>query len=266
MRFIASRLKTMLDFFQIKQHRVIFSILAVLVGIILVMYIIFGTTTLIKGRPSRTDGMYQTISFSGEGKVYTKPDIALVTLSVVTEGKTVSDVQKKNTEKMNSVIDYLKKNGIEEKDIKTTNYNLSPRYNYEYNKTPQIIGYEITQSLEVKVRDLDKVGEILEGSVNSGVNQIYSLYFKVDKDEAFKLEAKALAIGDAKKKAEETAKQLGVKLGKLVGYNEGSSYYPVYPNYYKEAGGIGGGGESAPNIQTGENEILVNVTLTYEIK
>ncbi len=255
----------MLDFFQIKQHRIVFSILAILVGIVLIIYVIFGIVTLSKGGPERrADGIYRTISFSGEGKVYTKPDIALVTLSVVTESKTVADVQKKNTEKMNKVIAFLKSFGIEERDIKTTNYNLYPRYNYEYTRIPQIIGYEITQSLEVKVRDLDRVGEILEGSVNAGVNQISSLYFKVDKDEAFKLEAKALAIKDAKEKAEETAKQLGVRLGKLVGYSENSNYYPPYPVYYRE--GAGGGGQSAaPEIQTGENEILVNVTLTYEI-
>src|SRR4030042_6533168 len=101
------------------------------------------------------------ISFSGEGKVFTKPDIALVTLSVVTEGKNVSDVQSRNTQKINSVIDFLKKFGVEEKDIKTTNYNLYPRYSYEPVKIPQIIGYEISQSLEVKIRNLDKVGEIL---------------------------------------------------------------------------------------------------------
>lgn len=254
----------MLDFFQIKQHRIVFSILAGLVGIVLLMYIVYGITIMIKGSP-KSDGMYQSISFSGEGRVYTKPDIAMVILSVVTEGKTVAEVQKKNTEKMNKVIEFLKEFGVEDKDIKTTNYNLYPRYNYQYTKTPQIVGYEITQSLEVKIRNLDKVGEVLEGSVGAGVNQVYSLYFKVDKDEEFKSQAKELAIRDANKKAKETAKQLGVKLGKLIGYNEGGGYYPIYPNYYRDAR-VGGGEESAPNIQTGENEILVTVTLTYEIK
>lgn len=257
----------MLDFFQIKQHRIVFSVLAVLVGIILVMYIIFGAITIFKGGHSKSEGMYQNISFSGEGKVYTKPDIAMVTLSVVTESRTVADVQKKNTEKMNKVIDFLKGLGTEDKDIKTTNYNLYPRYDYSQysSRIPQIIGYEITQSLEVKIRNLDKVGEILEGSVGVGVNQVYSLYFKVDKDEEFKAQAKDLAIKDAKEKAKETAKQLGVKLGKIVGYGEGGGYYPVYSNY-KGVDGIGGGGESAPNIQTGENEISMTVTITYEIK
>lgn len=259
----------MLDFFQIKQHRVVFSILAGLVGIIMVMYIIFGVSTLIKGGSPKSDAVYRSISFSGEGKVYTKPDIATVTLSVVTESRTVADLQKKNTEKMNKVIEFLKGKGVEEKDIKTTNYNLYPRYDYSQysSRIPQIIGYEITQSLEVKIRNLDKVGEVLEGSVAAGVNQIYSLYFKVDKDDDFKSQAKELAINNAKKKAEETAKQLGVKLGKLIGYNESGNYPgPIYSDYSKAMGMGGGGSESAPNIQIGENEITVNITLTYEIK
>lgn len=205
------------------------------------------------------------LNFSGEGIVYTKPDIALVTLSVVTNSPTVGDVQIKNTKKMNSVIDFLKKSGVEEKDIKTTNYQLYPQYNYEYTKIPQIIGYEITQSLEIKIRNLDKVGDILAGSTNAGVNQVSSLYFKVDQDEQFKSQARILAIADAKKKAEETAKQLGITLGKITGFSESSGYNP-YPIYAKtDASGMGGGG-STPNIQVGENEILVNVTLTFEIE
>jgi uncharacterized protein YggE len=258
----------MLDFFQIKQHRIVFSIFTILVILVLVIMITLGLLMFLgKGKTGYNRQNPNVISFSGEGKIFAKPDIAMVTLSVVTESKTVADVQKKNTEKMNKVIDFLKGFGIEDKDIKTTNYNLYPRYDYSQysSKMPQIIGYEITQSLEVKMRNLDKVGDILEGSVNAGANQIYSLYFKVDKDEEFKAQAKELAIKDAKKKAEETAKQLGVRLGKLSGYSEGGGYYPpIYSNYDK-AIGVGGGGESAPNIQTGENEILVNVTLTYEI-
>jgi len=257
----------MLDFFQTKQHRIVFSIFTILVILVLVIMVISGPLMFFgEGKTGHRRENPNMITFTGEGKIYTKPDIAMVTLSVVTESKTVADVQKKNTEKMNKVIDFLKGFGVEEKDIKTTNYNLYPRYNYEYVRVPQIVGYEITQSLEVKIRNLDKAGEIIEGSVNAGVNQVYSLYFKVDKDEEFKSQAKELAIKDAKKKAEETAKQLGVKLGKLSGYSEGGGYYPpIYSNYDK-AVGMGGGGESAPNIQTGENEILVTVTLTYEIE
>jgi len=252
----------------IKQHKaLIATIITIVVCLFLVLTLlcVIGIVNKIKEhRYIGRDAVYgNMISFSGEGKVYSKPDIALITLSVVTDGSTVASVQDKNTKKMNSVIDFLKKSGIEDKDIKTTNYQLYPQYNYEYTKIPQIVGYQISQSVEVKIRNLDKVGDILEGSVSAGVNQVYSLYFKVDQDEALKSQARELAIADAKKKAAETAQQLGIKLGKLSGFTEGSSYPAPYP-LYKEAGGVGGGG-ATPDIQVGENEILVNVTLTYEI-
>ncbi len=202
-----------------------------------------------------------TISVAGEGKVYTKPDIVLVNLSVVSEDKKVADVQKENTKKTNQVIKFLKDSGIEEKDIKTTNYNLYPSYNYE-EKTPKIIGYRLTQTLEVKIKDLDKVGKILEGAAGLGVNQIGSLYFRVDKDEEFKEEARKLAIEDAKKKAKKLASQLGVKLIKISGYNETGSVPPIYRDL-ELAKGMGGG--ETPQIQVGESEIIVNVILTYEI-
>ena len=163
---------------------------------------------------------------------------------------------------MNKVIDFLKGFGIEDKDIKTINYNIYPRYNYENRVIPQIIGYEITQTLEVKVRNLEKVGDILDKSVGAGINQVSSLRFWIDKDEDLKADARKLAIEDAKKKAGTLASNLGIKLVKLTGFTEDTGYYPV--PMYKEAVGMGGGGE-APNIQIGENEIIVNVSLIYEI-
>lgn len=202
-----------------------------------------------------------TISVSGEGKVYTKPDIAMVSLSVVSEGKRIVDVQDSNTRKINQVIKFIKELGVEEKDIKTAGYNLYPIYNYE-ERTPRIIGYGITQTLEVKIRNLDKAGDILEGVVINGANQISSLYFQVDKDEESKERARKLAIDDAKKKAEKLASQLGIKLIKISGYSESGGPYPIYRGLELKEG-IGGG--EAPQIQVGESEIVVNVTLTYEI-
>jgi len=202
-----------------------------------------------------------TISVKGEGKIYTKPDVALINLSVVSEGKKVKDTQNQNTQKVNKTIEFLKDFGIKEKDIKTANYNLYPRYNYE-EKTPRIIGYRLTQALEIKIRDLNKIGEILEKTVSIGVNQVSSLHFQVDKDKELKEDARNLAIEDAKKKAKKLASQLGIKLIKISGYNETSSTPPIYRNL-ELAKGMGGG--EVPQIQVGESEILVNVVLTYEI-
>jgi len=256
------------NFLKFKKYKTIILTAIVLVVIILPMVIIisYGTEIVTKLKSYRYIGaglQYKnTISVTGEGIMYTKPDIAMVSLSVVSEGKRVVDVQNENSGKTNKVIKFLKESGIEEKDIKTTGYNLYPTYDYE-TRTPQIVGYSITQTVEVKVRDLGKVGDILEGAVTNGANQISSLYFKVDKDEEFKEQARKLAIEDAKDKAEKLASQLGVNLIKISGYSEGG-VSPIYRDLkFAEGMGIGGGG--TPQIQIGESEIIIDVTLTYEI-
>jgi uncharacterized protein YggE len=254
----------MLDFFQIKQHRIVFSILAILVGIAIICFIalfIFNLINQFNGEiPEKTQN---TIAFTGQGKIYTKPDIAFIDFSVVTQGEEIGRIQDANTKKMNKVIEFLKSFGIEEKDIKTTNYNLYPQYVYENSKIPQIMGYQITQTLNVKVRQMDKIGEILEKVVNIGINQVNALYFGVENDEELKEQARKLAIDDAKKKAEKLSQELGIKLGKLSNFSENVAGYPTYREYYGY--GVGGGG-GAPDIQTGENEIIVNVTLTYQVR
>ena len=216
-----------------------------------------------KGQTGKGSGSQNTITFTGEGKVYTKPDIAFVDLSVVTQGSQVKSVQEANTKKMNKVIEFLKSFGIEDKDIKTTNYNLYPQYNYENNRIPQIIGYQITQTLNIKIRNLDKVGDILQGGVDVGINQVNSLYFGVENDDQVKEQARTMAIADAKKKAEKLAKELEVRLGKVTNFSENIYGYPI--PLYKGEYGVGGGGAS-PDIQTGENEVTVNVMITYEVK
>ena len=257
----------MLDLFQIKQHRIAFSILAILVGIVLVIFIISGVMMLVNknGNSEYSPNNVNQISFAGEGKVYTKPDIAFVDVSVVTQGEQVKDVQDANTKKMNKVIGFLKTSGVDEKDIKTTDYNLYPQYTYENNKVPQIMGYQISQTLNIKIRNLDNVGTILEGGVNVGINQVNSLYFGFENDEQLKEQARKIAIDDAKKKAEILASQLGVRLIKITGFSDNTTGYQV-PVYNAKEYGIGGGSGTTPDIQTGQNEITVDVTITYEIK
>jgi uncharacterized protein YggE len=248
-----------------KEYKIFFLIIASIIICLFLVLIVSGLVGIInkikQGRYIGADVAYKnSITVRGEGRVYTKPDIALVNLSVVTEGRNVKDVQEKNSEKMNKVIAFLKDFGISEKDIKTINYRIHPRYSYEDRRIPRIIGYEITQTLEVKIRDLETIGELLEQSVSAGINQVSSLHFEVDDDEKVKQEARKLAIEDAKAKARKLASQLGVKLIKISGFDEATSFdYPIFREF-----GIGGAAE-VPQIQVGENEIVVNVTLIYEI-
>ena len=214
----------------------------------------------------KNDPTANTISFSGEGKVSAIPDIAKVNFAIITQAATSKQAQDANSPKSKVIVDFLKKQGIEDKDIKTTSYNIYPQYNYPSFDTPEIKGYEVSQNFEVKIRNLDKTNVILDGLVSAGANNISNLNFTVDEPEKLQTEARSKAIADAKKKAEELEDQLGVNLGKIINFSENSGGYPV-PLYFK-AEGLGGGmgGDVGPEIPTGENEIKISVTITYQIK
>ena len=169
-----------------------------------------------------------------------------------------------NTEKMNKIINSMKDLGVDEKDLKTTDFNIHPRYDYPESGRV-LAGYEVTQSLQVKIRDLDKVGQIIQSATNNGANQIGQLSFTIDNEDEFKNQAREEAIKKAKEKAKELANQLGVNLVRIVDFYESGENPVYYDNYSaKEAYGIGGGGE-IPSIETGENKVEISVTITYEI-
>lgn len=219
------------------------------------------------------------ISFSGEGEVFAVADVATFSFSVVEEGKTPTEAQELATEKMNKAIEYLKKQEIEDKDIKTSNYNVYPKYEWQREvncftidcprNNQVLIGYEVNQSIIVKVRNIDNAGMVLAGIGELGVNNISGLNFTIDDEDALKREARKLAIEDAKSKAKELAKDLNVKLVRIVNFSESGAY----PYYATKAAfsdemmiaGIGGGG-AVPEIPVGENRISSNITITYEIR
>lgn len=208
--------------------------------------------------------IYPTVNFTGEGKIKAAPDTARAEIGLTTEGKDTITVQNENSAKINSVIKFLKDRGIGEADIKTSNYSLSPKYEYNKGKS-SLVGYILNQNLTVTVRNLDKIGEILDGSVKNGANRIDSVSLFVDKPEELKNKAREEAIKIAKEKAMLASEIAGLRLGRLVGLNEGFSGEP--PIFF-EALGKGFGGEVAPSpqIEPGSQEIKVSVTLTYLIK
>jgi len=213
-----------------------------------------------------------TITVSDTGEIYAKPDLALTTFSVITEEKTVAEAMSENTKKMNAIISSVKGQGVEEKDLKTTTFNIYPRYEWQREKTeippyPQgervLVGYEVRQSLQVKIRDMEKVGKIIEGATAAGANQVGDLQFTIDKEDELKAQARKEAIEKAKTKAKELASQLGVNLVRISNFSESG----VVPRYYdlKEEVPMGIGGGETPQIEVGENKITVTVTITYEI-
>jgi len=221
-----------------------------------------------------------TITVSGQGETFAVPDIAEFTFSVVSLKPTVAAAQQDATTKMNAVSAYLKEAGVNEKDIRTTGYNTYPQYDYETVSCPagsycpggrQVLrGYEVRQSTTVKVRDTAKAGDLLAGVGTKGSTEVSSLTFTFDDVNKIQDEARNEAIADAKEKADVLAAQLGVKLVRVVSFNENSGGYPS-PLYARDvAYGSGVANQEtkavAPDISTGENKVTSTVSVTYEIR
>lgn len=218
---------------------------------------------------------FRSFSASGEGKVVAIPDVAKFTFSVITEGGTdIAKLQKENTDKVNKAITFIKSKGIEAKDIKTESYNLNPRY--QYFSCPkaggpcppaEVVGYTITQTLSVKIREFSKIGEVLSGVIQNGANSASELNFTIDDPTEVQNKARAEAIMKAKAKAKAIAEAGEFRIGRLLSINEGGYYPPIYEKFGR--GGDFAGVEAAlpvPTIEPGSQDVIVNVTLQYEIE
>jgi len=206
------------------------------------------------------------VTVSGEGKVYVKPDIATVGLGVTTTGLTTSDVISRNTTKMNVVIQAIKDSGVEDKDIQTTNYSLSPQYNYTEAAGRIFQGYTLEQNLQVKIRDFTKVGDVLQKAVVAGANLTSNLQFTIENPEQFKQEARAKAIEQAKNNAKNLAETSGIALGKIINIYENYAYPVMYNTALGKGGASMDSAVPAPVIQPGQQEIDVTINLTYQVK
>jgi len=211
-----------------------------------------------------------TISMTGEAKVSAVPDLATVNIGLLTEAKTAKDAQANNVEKINKVVDFIKQQGIDAKDIATSQFNIYPSYDYANGKST-ITGYQANQTVTVKVHGVDKstdvLSKILDGSVANGANQINGVQMTFEDAENLRQEARKQAIDKAKQKAQELADQAGLKLGKVVSISESNVSTPQPMTY-----GMGGGGSdvamksSAPSIETGSQDITALMTVVFELK
>lgn len=240
--------------------------LKLLIGLLLIVLIIFigakAKNEIQNNAKVLENTIQRTITVSGEGKIFAKPDIGEINLGVTNEAKTVSEAQSESMEAINKIMAFLKSAGIEEKDIKTTNYSIIPVYDYTEHKQT-LRGYSVSQNLDIKIRDLAKSGDIVAGAAENGANLVGGLSFTIDEPDTLKTEARSQAIEKAKTKAEKLAEDLGVKLGKLINFSESGGEMPRI--YYSES--LGGAAPSAaPQIPTGENQITIDVSLTYEIE
>lgn len=217
-----------------------------------------------------------SISVRGEGEVMAKPDIGTFSFSVMAEGDDAASAQNDSAEKINAITEYLSQAGIEEKDVKTTGYYLNPKYTYPNSPCAVgmycppgeavIDGYEVSQTITVKVRDLDNSGDLITGVGERGATNISGLSFTIDDESNLKAEAREAAIADAREKAEKLADELGVDLVRITGYYE-EEYYPYYGGGDMMMSARAESAQAAtPNMPTGENQITSTVSVTFEIR
>lgn len=247
---------------------------------LIVFLAVFVANALFEGRGYRDENKTpNTISFSGHGEVNAVPDIANIYFSIHKDGKTVKEAQASVAVIEKKALDLLKSKGVEDKDIKTSNASFNPKYAYQepcfYSASggiqrpcidgPTISGYEASESITVKVRNTDSVGDIMQGLGATGVSNLNGPNFAIDKEDALKAQARKLAIDDAKEKAKILAKDLGVRLGKIASFSESGNF----PIMYEKAEMMSAGAvpSAAPAvIPKGENTISSDVTITYEIR
>ncbi len=210
------------------------------------------------------------MSLTGTGEVMAEPDMATLSLGVVKEAKTARQALSANNEAMAAVIATVTGAGIAQKDVQTSGFNISPKYHYPKRSTngerpaPKIVGYTVSNTVSVIVRDLDKLGPVLDEVVSAGSNQVHGIAFAIDDPKPLQDEARKLATADALGKAELYAEAAGITLGAVQSITEQS--HSVTPQYDAPVARAMVKEAAAVPVARGEQRITMQVHITWEIE
>jgi uncharacterized protein YggE len=213
--------------------------------------------------PQQNTGIWVT----GQGEVMAVPDIASLRLGVEAQADTVAEAQAGASEAMNKVMEALKDNGVAKEDIQTQQFGIYPLTKWDERKNEGIIiGYRVSNIVLAKIREVDRVGEIIEAVAKAGgdLTRIQDITFTVDDPTEYYQEARAKAMEDAKDKATQLADSAGVELGKPTYISEGPVYWPEVTRGFEEAGAVPIPGPETP-ISPGELKITVSIQVVYAI-
>ncbi|BCG86524.1 MULTISPECIES: SIMPL domain-containing protein [Mesorhizobium] len=206
------------------------------------------------------------IIVSGEGEATTPPDLALLSLSVMREAKTARAALDANNDAMAAVIAAMKAAGIKDRDLQTAGIQINPRYNFtnkpDGSQEAELVAYQVTNTLAVRVRDIDKTGEILDKAVSLGVNQGGGISFTNDNPDATITEARKKAVANAIAKAKTLAEAAGVSIGRVLEISDQN----IAPAPMAINAKAFDAARSAVPTQAGENAYNVQVTVTFELK
>lgn len=209
----------------------------------------------------------RTITVVGEGKVKIKPDIARAQIGVEVMKSSVKEASDANKTTLDAVLAALKAQGIEDKDIQTSGFSIfAERYGPEGPLPENQTNYRVSNNVSVVIRDLDKVGAVLDAAIEAGANNIYGIEFGLDNTDTVEAEARKNAVADARAKAEELAELTGVTVGDVVSVSEvignGGGYYNA-SNFNQLDRAMGGGGGTP--ITPGELDLTLQLQVVYTI-
>jgi uncharacterized protein YggE len=201
------------------------------------------------------------VTVNGTGKVTYVPDIGYVNVGVSSDGKTAAEAWEKNRAIVQKLFDALKAMGLEPKDYKTSGLNLTPRYVHPKNQEPQLVGYTASYDLTVTVRKLNELGKVLDTLVENGANRRMNISLGCADPEKWLDQARLKAVADARKKAQLYVTGAGAALGQVVSISDGQNYAWRSLQYEH----VAKAGDAPLPIAAGEQEMTVNVTITYAI-
>lgn len=203
-----------------------------------------------------------TITVTGEGTVTAAPDLATVSLGVTTQGATAAEAMGANSAALALVLERVKAAGVEDRDIQTSTLNLNPNLaGTDGSSVPTIQGYVAVNTVQLRVRDLEKLGSVLDAAVTDGANTLNGISFGLAEPDPAMDEARKEAVANARARAELLTGAAGVGLGRVLSINESGGYAPPMPMYRMEAAA-----DAAPvPVEGGEVGVTASVTITWEI-
>jgi uncharacterized protein YggE len=211
------------------------------------------------------DGMKRFVAVQGSGSVTATPDQAHVNTGITTKADTARQALDANNAAMARLMAALKQAGIEEKDIRTSNFNVSPWYEPYVRNRPRVIGgYQASNQVRVRVRDLAKLGGILDAVVTAGSNRVNGVQFDIAEPEALMDDARRKAVADAKRRATLYAEAAGAKLGRVVSINEQATHFPR--PFMVQADSLRSAKAAEVPVSPGTQEISATVSVRFELE
>lgn len=207
------------------------------------------------------------ITLNGHGEVKAAPDMAIVEFGSVTQAATAKAALEANNKKMAALLALLKTNGIDDKDVQTSGFNVGPRYGNDSSQPPKVIGYEVTNTVTATVRKLDALGGLLDAVVNTGANQINGISFGLADTKPLQDEARKAAVAEAAHKADVLTAAANVKLGALVSVSESGGGVPFIRTARMEAPNVAMASAAAPvPVAQGQLTISEDVNMVWELQ